>query len=94
MYGIASAGYMFIKLLADRDKTIANQKAMIKNRDDKLDKVIIERNELREYKQNVENVINSRATIVDKYDKIKELAEDMQITTNSKNNSIKYELLS
>lgn len=73
MYGITCAGYMFIQPLAERDKTIANQKAMIKNRDDKLDKVIAERNELRKYKQNVENVINSKATIVDKYDKIKEV---------------------
>ena len=72
-YGIASAGYMFIQPLADRDKTISNQKAMLKNRDEKLDKVIAERNALREYKQNVENVINSRATIVDKYDKIIEV---------------------
>lgn len=76
LYGIASAGYMFIQPLADRDKKIANQEAMIKNRDDKLDKVIAERNELREYEQNVENIINSRGTIVDKYDKIKELAEN------------------
>ena len=46
---------------------------MLKNRDEKLDKVIAEINALREYKQNVENVINSRATIVDKYDKIIEV---------------------
>lgn len=32
MYGITCAGYMFIQPLAERDKTIANQKAMIDNR--------------------------------------------------------------
>lgn len=77
-YGVASAGYMFIQPLAERDKTIANQKTMIKNRDDKLDKVIAERNELRNVQQKVENIINSKGTIVDKYDKIKELADDCQ----------------
>lgn len=76
--GVASAGYMFIQPLADRDKTIANQKTMIKNRDDKLDKVIAERNELRNVQQKVENIINSKGTIVDKYDKIKGLADDYQ----------------
>ena len=76
LVGITTAWYFQIKPIADRDKTIANQKAMIKNRDEKLDKVIAERNALREYKQNVKNVINLKATIVDKYDKIKELAED------------------
>lgn len=76
--GIASAGYMFIQPLADRDKTISNQKTMIKNRNEKLEKVILERNELRKYKQNVENIINSKGTIVNKLDKIIELADDYQ----------------
>lgn len=71
--GIASAGYMFIQPIADRDKTISNQKAMIKNRNEKLEKVILERNELRRYRQNVENILNSKGTIVDKYDKIIEV---------------------
>lgn len=71
--GIASAGYMFIQPIADRDKTISNQKAMIKNRNEKLEKVILERNELRKYKQNVENIINSKGTIVNKLDKIIEV---------------------
>ena len=71
--GIASAGYMFIQPIADKDKTISNQKAMIKNRNEKLEKVILERNELRKYKQNVENVINSKSTIVNKLDKIIEV---------------------
>lgn len=76
--GIASAGYMFIQPIADRDKTISNQKAMIKNRNEKLDEVIAERNELRAFKQNVENILNTQGTIVDKFDKIKELADDYQ----------------
>lgn len=76
--GIASAGYMFIQPIADRDKTISNQKAMIKNRNEKLDEVIAERNELRAFKQNVENIINSKGTIVNKLDKIIELADDYQ----------------
>ena len=71
--GIASAGYMFIQPIADRDKTISNQKAMIKNRDEKLDEVIAERNELRAFKQNVENILNTQGTIVDKFDKIIEV---------------------
>ena len=55
------------------EREIANKKAMIKNRNITLDKVIAERNELREYKQNVEKVINSKGTIVDKFDKIIEV---------------------
>ena len=70
--GIASAGYMFIKTIGERDRKILNQKAMIKNRDEKLNKVISERNELREYKQDVKNILNS-TTIVEKYDKIIEV---------------------
>lgn len=71
--GIASAGYMFIKPIDERDRKILNQKAMIKNRDEKLNKVISERNELREYKQDVKNILNSKTTIVEKYDKIIEV---------------------
>ena len=41
--GIASAGYMFIQPIADRDKTISNQKAMIKNRDEKIDELVKQR---------------------------------------------------
>lgn len=71
--GIASAGYMFIKTIEERDRKILNQKAMIKNRDEKLNKVISERNKLREYKQDVKNILNSKTTIVEKYDKIIEV---------------------
>lgn len=55
------------------EREIANKKAMIKNRDEKLNKVISERNELREYKQDVKNILNSKTTIVEKYDKIIEV---------------------
>lgn len=71
--GFTAGGYMLLKELAKKDREIANKKAMIKNRNITLDKVIAERNELREYKQNVEKVINSKGTIVDKFDKIIEV---------------------
>ena len=71
--GFTAGGYMLLKELAKKDMEIANKKAMIKNRNITLDKVIAERNELREYKQDVEKVINSKGTIVDKFDKIIEV---------------------
>lgn len=71
--GFTAGGYMLLKELAKKDREIANKKAMIKNRNITLDKVIAERNELREYKQDVEKVINSKGTIVDKFDKIIEV---------------------
>ena len=54
-------------------KEISKKDNEIIAKDSELDKVTKERNELREYKQNVENIINLKATIVDKYDKIKEV---------------------
>ena len=71
--GVASAGYMFIHPMAERDEEIAYKDEMLENKDIELEKVTKERNELRKYKQDVENIINSKATIVDKYDKIKEV---------------------
>lgn len=71
--GVATAGYMFIHSIAERDEEIADLKDTLENKDIELEKVTKERNELRKYKQDVENIINSKATIVDKYDKIKEV---------------------
>ena len=75
-----------------KDRTIANQKAMIANRDrlirDMEDQATslyndkkrlnIEIEELKEFKEEVINIMNEKATIVDKYDKIKELISDDQ----------------
>ena len=57
-------------------KEIGQKDNEITTKNTELDSVTKERDALREYKQDVENIINSRGTIVDKYDKIKELAED------------------
>ena len=67
--GYTSGIMMNLKEISKKDNEIVMK-------DSEIEKVTKERNELREYKQNVENIINSKATIVDKYDKIKELAED------------------
>ena len=56
-------------------KEISQKDNEIITKDNELNNVIEERNLLREYKQNVENIINLKGTIVDKYDKIKELAD-------------------
>ena len=56
-------------------KEISQKNNEIITKDNELNNVIEERNLLREYKQNVENIINLKGTIVDKYDKIKELAD-------------------
>lgn len=64
--GYTSGVMMNLKEISKKDNEIIAK-------DSELDKVTKERNELREYKQNVENIINLKATIVDKYDKIKEV---------------------
>lgn len=56
-------------------KEISQKDDEIITKDNELNNVIEERDLLREYKQNVENIINSKGTIVDKFDKIKELAD-------------------
>lgn len=56
-------------------KEISQKDNEIITKDNELNNVIEERDLLREYKQNVENIINSKGTIVDKFDKIKELAD-------------------
>lgn len=66
--GYTTGVMMNLKELSQKDNEIISK-------DSELDKVTKERNVLREYKQNVENIINSKGTIVDKFDKIKELAD-------------------
>jgi uncharacterized coiled-coil DUF342 family protein len=75
-----------------KDRTIANQKVMIVNRDrlirDMEDQATslyndkkrlnIEIEELKEFKEEVINIMNEKDTIVNKYDKIKELISDDQ----------------
>ena len=56
-------------------KEISQKDNEIITKDNELNNVIEERDLLRDYKQNVENIINSKGTIVDKFDKIKELAD-------------------
>ena len=67
--GYTTGVMMNLKELSQRDNEIITK-------DNELNSMIEERNLLREYKENVENIINSKGTIVDKFDKIKELAED------------------
>lgn len=75
-----------------KDRTIANQKAMIANRDrlirDMEDQATslyndkkrlnIEIEELKEFKEEVINIMNEKDTIVNKYDKIKELVNNLE----------------
>lgn len=69
--GYTTGVMMSLKEISQRDNEIITK-------DNELNNVIEERNLLREYKQNVENIINSKGTIVDKYDKINELAKYYQ----------------
>lgn len=66
--GYTTGVMMNLKELSQKDNEIITK-------DNELNNVIEERDLLREYKQNVENIINSKGTIVDKFDKIKELAD-------------------
>ena len=66
--GYTTGVMMNLKEISQRDNEIITK-------DNELNNVIEERNLLREYKQNVENIIDSKGTIVDKFDKIKELAD-------------------
>ena len=69
--GYTTGVMMNLKEISQKDNEIITKNT-------ELDSVTKERDALREYKQDVENIINSRGTIVDKYDKIKELADDYQ----------------
>lgn len=66
MYGVASAGYMFVTEINKRDKKIANQKAMIKNRDDLIDK---QRSKITKIK----TILKTDDLYINKVDRIKEV---------------------
>lgn len=74
--GIALAGYMFTTEINKKEKAISNQKAMIKNRDILIERQLNELNSLKRYKKDILSILNLKSTIVDKYDKIKELFTD------------------
>ena len=66
MYGVASAGYMFVTEINKRDKKIANQKAMIENRDDLIDK---QRSKI----TRIETILKIDDLYINKVDRIKEV---------------------
>lgn len=66
MYGVASAGYMFVAEINKRDKKIANQKAMIENRDDLIDK---QRSKITK----IETILKTDDLYINKVDRIKEV---------------------
>lgn len=92
--GIASAGYMFIQPLAERDKTIAEQKEENLQVCDENKDLRAEIEDLRfdlsvvnkkieqkdEIVEKMKIVINDFMTKEDKLNKIKELADDYQST--------------
>lgn len=64
--GIATAGYMFVNEINRKERKIANQKAMINNRDILIDDQC---NKL----QTIKTIIQSNDLYINKIDKIKEL---------------------
>ena len=64
--GIATAGYMFVNEINRKERKIANQKAMINNRDILIDDQC---NKL----QTIKTIIQSNDLYIHKIDKIKEL---------------------
>lgn len=64
--GIATAGYMFITEIDRKERKIANQKAMINNRDILIDDQC---NKL----QTIKTIMQSSDLYINKIDKIKEL---------------------
>ena len=67
--GIATAGYMFVEEINRKERKIANQKAMISNRDILIDNQC---NKL----QSIKSIIKSEDLYINKIDKIKELFTD------------------
>ena len=67
--GIAVAGYMFVNEINKKERKIANQKAMIENRDVLIDKQCSKL-------IRIKNIINSDDLYINKIDKIKELFTD------------------
>ena len=82
LYGIASAGYMFIHPLAERDKTIAEYKEQDEQLYEELKEARAENEDLKEDKEYLEkqlkkisNIANDFMTKEDKLNKIKELVD-------------------
>lgn len=83
---------MFLTRKDRKDRKIANQKVMIENRDKLIGdmeeqanvlyqekkRLNIEIEELKEFQEAVVNIMNNKGTIVDKYDKIKELVDNLE----------------
>ncbi len=83
--GIATAGYMFIHPLAERDKTIAEYKEQDEQLYEELKEARAENEDLKEDKEYLEkqlkkisNIANDFMTKEDKLNKIKELVKDYQ----------------
>lgn len=83
--GIATAGYMFIHPLAERDKTIAEYKEQDEQLYQELQEARRENEDLKEDKKYLEkqlkkisNIANDFMTKEDKLNKIKELVKDYQ----------------
>lgn len=68
MYGITCAGYMFIQPLADRDKTIEEQKEENLQVCNENKDLRAENEDLREDKQYLEKQLKKIKNIVDDYD--------------------------
>ena len=91
-YGVASAGYMFIQPLADKDKTIKEQKeenlqvcdenkelrAELEDTKFNLSVATKEIEQKDEIVEKIKVIINDFMTKEDKLDKLKELADDYQ----------------
>lgn len=80
--GIATAGYMFIQPLAERDKTIAEYKEQDEQLYEELKEARAENEDLKEDKEYLEkqlkkisNIANDFMTKEDKLNKIKELVD-------------------
>ena len=83
--GIATAGYMFIHPLAERDKTIAEYKEQDEQLYEELKELRAELEDTKEDKEYLEkqlkkisNIANDFMTKEDKLNKIKELVKDYQ----------------
>lgn len=83
--GVATAGYMFIHPLADRDKKIAEYKEQDEQLYEELKEARAENEDLKEDKEYLEkqlkkisNIANDFMTKEDKLNKIKELVKDYQ----------------
>ncbi len=84
--GIATAGYMFIHPLAERDKTIAEYKEQDEQLYQELQEARRENEDLKEDKEylvkqlsNTEKIVNDFMTKEDKIEKIKEVIQGVNL---------------